>query len=283
VWSFFYPEEEYRPHLLDALAAFRERGIGDVEIHIHHDGEGEAHFLEHMAGFADTLHTRHGLLRKRDGRLTFGFIHGNWCLDNSRPDGRWCGLNNEITLLQRLGCYADFTMPCGPAPMQASLMNAIYWAVDDPARPKSYDSGVLAEAGRPGPGQALLMVPGPFAVRFAGWKPKIEIGDIAGQIPVDDARADSWFQAAPVLGQDQFFKFFAHGTQERHSRAFFSGMLDDLFSRLKAHAARREMEIYFVSAWDMFLAIEKILAGEDPRVVVSRDTGAGTPRPSSRG
>ena len=37
----------------------------------------------------------------------FGFIHGNWCLDNSRADGRWCGLNNELILLRELGCYAD--------------------------------------------------------------------------------------------------------------------------------------------------------------------------------
>ncbi len=178
---------------------------------------------------------------------------------------RWCGLNNELTLLRQLGCYADFTMPCGPAPMQASLMNAIYWAVDDPAKPKSYDSGVLARPGQPGPANALMMIPGPFAVRLgAGWKPKIEIGDLSGPLPVDGSRADSWFRVSPVLGEDQFLKFFAHGTQERHSSAFFQGgMLDTLFSTLARHCQARRMELRFVSAWDMFQVIERIVEGRD--------------------
>jgi hypothetical protein len=63
-------------------------------------------------------------------------------LDNSLPGDRFCGLNNEITLLRDLGCYADFTMPSGASPTQARLINTIYWAVDDPDKPKSYDTGV---------------------------------------------------------------------------------------------------------------------------------------------
>ena len=57
-----------------------------------------------------------------NGRVVFGFIHGNWALDNSRPDGKYCGLNNEITLLRDLGCYADFTMPSGASPTRAPDM-----------------------------------------------------------------------------------------------------------------------------------------------------------------
>ena len=33
----------------------------------------------------------------------------------SLPDGRWCGLNNELILLRDLGCYADFTLPSAPS------------------------------------------------------------------------------------------------------------------------------------------------------------------------
>lgn len=283
VWSFFYPEEEYRPALLDALARFREDGIGDVEIHIHHDGEGEAFFVDHMSRYCELLHSRHGLLRKREGRLAFGFIHGNWSLDNSRPDGRWCGLNNELILLRQLGCYADFTMPCGPSPMQAGLMNSLYWAIDDPAKPKSYDSGQLLTPGVPPPANALMMIPGPFAIRLGKrLKPKLEIGELAGPLPVDGSRVRAWFRHAPVLGADQFLKLFAHGTQERHSGPFFQGMLDALFSALQAHAHARGMEIYFVSAWRMFLAVEEALAGRDPRVSFNPRTDDGIPTPSSR-
>src|SRR5262245_15147817 len=35
--SFFFPEEEYEPEHLDALAALCRDGFGEVEIHLHHD------------------------------------------------------------------------------------------------------------------------------------------------------------------------------------------------------------------------------------------------------
>ena len=47
-------------------------------------------------------------------------------------DGRWCGLNNEIGLLCRLGCYADFTFPSAPSETQPAMVNAIYYSRDDP-------------------------------------------------------------------------------------------------------------------------------------------------------
>ena len=113
-YGFFYPQEEYRPDIIESLAEMVRNGIGDVEIHLHHDCEGEQDFLERMESFRDTLFHKHGLLRKVNGKIVFAFIHGNWALDNSRPDGRFCGLNNEIRLLRDLGCYADLTLPCGP-------------------------------------------------------------------------------------------------------------------------------------------------------------------------
>ena len=149
-YTFYYPQEEYHPEFLDLLAELRRQGIADVDIHIHHDGEGQQNFLDRMSGFLETLVTRHGLLRRQDGRVVFGFIHGNWALDNSRPDGKCCGLNNEITLLRDLGCYADFTMPSGNSPTQARTVNTIYWVVDDPLRPRSYDQGVAVRPGRRG-------------------------------------------------------------------------------------------------------------------------------------
>jgi hypothetical protein len=114
-YTFFYPEEEYCPEVLDSLAEMAEAGIADVEVHLHHDGEGEQNFLDRINSFKKNLFERHGLLRKQAGKIVFGFIHGNWALDNSLPDGRWCGLNNEITLLRDLGCYADFTLPSAPS------------------------------------------------------------------------------------------------------------------------------------------------------------------------
>jgi len=40
-YTFYYPEEEYRPEFLDLLADITHRGIADVEVHIHYDREGK--------------------------------------------------------------------------------------------------------------------------------------------------------------------------------------------------------------------------------------------------
>ncbi|MGH7592648.1 MAG: hypothetical protein ACRELE_02160, partial [Gemmatimonadales bacterium] len=77
-YSFFYPQEEYDRDLLSGLAQLVRLNIADVEVHLHHDGEGEADFRQRVAQFTRTLHADHGLLRLRDGQPSFAFIHGNW-------------------------------------------------------------------------------------------------------------------------------------------------------------------------------------------------------------
>ncbi len=69
-----------------------------------------------------------------DGKLRYAFIHGNWCLANARPDGRWCGVDDELPLLFDTGCYADFTFPAAPDPSQPPIVNQIYWPDGDLAR-----------------------------------------------------------------------------------------------------------------------------------------------------
>jgi hypothetical protein len=254
-YCFFYPEEEYRPHLMDSLSSLVRRGWGDVEIHLHHDRDTQQAFLERMNGFIRTLHTQHGLLRRNGDALVFGFIHGNWCLDNSRPDGRWCGLNNEITLLKQLGCYADFTMPCGPSPIQARTLNTIYWAVDDPAKPKSYDCG--PRVGRNATGD-LLMIPGPFGLRFSERiVPRMETGEIAHNDPPTQYRVKRWLDLAPVVGAECFVKLYTHGTQEKNSQLLLEGGLDELFTSLRAECGRRGWELRYATAWELRQAVDR--------------------------
>src|SRR6185437_2981246 len=124
-YTFFYPEEQYHPAAIDALAHLTAMNIADVEVHLHHSADTETAFVDRLGRYSERLHARHGLLRRDDGRIRFGFIHGNWALDNSLPGGRDCGLDNEITLLHRLGCYADFTLPSAPSPAQTRIVNTI--------------------------------------------------------------------------------------------------------------------------------------------------------------
>lgn len=261
-YTFYYPQEEYRPQFLDALANMKRAGIADVDIHIHHDGEGQQNFVDRMSGYIDTLVTRHGLLRMSNGRPVFGFIHGNWALDNSRPDGRYCGLNNEITLLRDLGCYADFTMPSASSPTQSRTVNTIYWATDDPSRPRSYDRGIAVKPGSPGKGD-LLMIPGPLGLRWAGRTvPRMETGELASYDLASPYRVGRWLDLAPRIGSDIFIKLFTHGAQERHSTALLlQGGLDRLFTAVADVCRQRECAWRYVSTWEMRQAVDEAVSG----------------------
>lgn len=250
--------------LVEPLAKMVFDGIADIEIHIHHDGEGRQNFIDRITKFGKILHDDHGVLRKRNGKLAFGFIHGNWALDNSRPDGRWCGLNDEIQILASLGCYADFTMPSGDSPTQARLVNTIYWCIDDPNRPKSYDNGVPVTSGG-GIGGDLLMIPGPLGIR---WRdrllPRLETGELSGYDVATPYRVKRWVELAPRIGTDSFVKVYTHGAQERNSSTLLGDGLKAAFDLFVAEAERRGCAIYFVSAWQMYLAIDAIRQRLDP-------------------
>lgn len=127
-YSFFYPEEEYRVEDLNALAGLCHAGYGEVEIHLHHDNDTSENLRRTLIDYKHRLHEEHGLLSvdANSGEITYGFIHGNWSLCNSRKDGRLCGVNDEIKILLETGCYADFTMPSAPSDTQTRKVNSIY-------------------------------------------------------------------------------------------------------------------------------------------------------------
>jgi hypothetical protein len=230
-YTFFYPQEEYRRDLLDRIAEIVHLGVGDVEVHLHHDNEQHDSFIQKVTDYCRRLSENHGLLHQENGRTVFGFIHGNWALDNSRPDGKWCGLNGEIALLRDLGCYADFTMPSLPSPTQGRVVNQIYWCTNNSDnRSKSYNHGIEAtvSGGRRGD---LLMITGPLGVRFGGrLMPRLETGEIAGYDMPTPSRIRQWFDLAPAIGDDLFLKLYTHGAQERNFVPLLNGGLGNLFN-----------------------------------------------------
>jgi hypothetical protein len=261
-YTFFYPEEEYRPRLVEPLERMTSDAIADVEVHLHHDGEGQQNFVDRISSFTETLFSRHGLLRKDKGKVTFGFIHGLWALDNSRADGRFCGLNNELSLLRDLGCYADFTMPSGASPTQARLINTIYWAVDDPDKPKSYDTGLPVTPGGRATGD-LLLIPGPFGLRWAQrLLPRIEYGELCSYDPATEYRVRRWLELAPRIGDDIFLKLFTHGTQERHSQYLLEGGLEFTLSLITRECQRAGLDLQFSTAWETRQAIDAAVRGD---------------------
>jgi hypothetical protein len=254
-YSFFYPQEEYRRDLLDGIAEIVRLGIGDVEVHLHHDHELRDSFIRKVKDYCRRLSCDHGLLRQQDGRTVFGFIHGNWALDNSRPDGKCCGLNGEIALLRDLGCYADFTMPSAPSATQGRVLNQIYWCTNNSDnRPRSFDHGIEATVGGGRRGD-LLMITGPLGLRFGErLMPRLETGEIAGYDMPSPLRVRGWFDLAPTIGEDLFLKFYTHGAMERNLEPLLNGGLGNLFRWLAEEADRRSIEVHWATAWQMYQA-----------------------------
>jgi hypothetical protein len=219
-----------------------------------------------MGTFLERLEKGHGLLRRHGGRTAFGFIHGNWALDNSLPDGRWCGLDNEISLLRDLGCYADFTLPSAPSPAQAGPVNVIYRATDDPLRPRSHETGTPVVPGASAAGD-LTIVPGPLAIRFGRWgRPRLDTGELAWNYGASRERARLWLRVAPRVGRDDaFVKLFTHGAQERNAARLLDGGLDELFSHLRAACSEVGASLRYVTAWQMWNAIERVRRGSSPQ------------------
>lgn len=268
--TFFYPQDEYRPEHVQPIADLCRQGFGDMEVHLHHDNDTADGLREKLLTFAETLHNVHGMLRRNDqGRLGYAFIHGNWALDNSRPDGRWCGVNNELSVLMETGCYADFTMPSAPAACQTSTLNSIYYAQDEHDQPKSHDRGVAARVGGKPPEDSLLMIQGPLALDWSkrkwGLLPGIENGDLTGKRPPTLKRLQLWLQAGvQVAGRDDwtFVKLHTHGAQEANAEMFLGGPMREFHQSLARYAAGRDdFRYYYVTAYEMARLVKQAELG----------------------
>ncbi len=259
--TFFYPIEEYDAEYLDALADLCRRGFGEVEIHLHHDRDTAENLRRSLLAFKSLLHERHGLLTRhpRTGEVVYGFIHGNWALDNSHPEGRWCGVNNELDILRETGCYADFTLPSSPSPTQTRTINRIYYAVDDPQRPKSHDTGIDIGAAPP-PERALMLIQGPLLLdwrrRKLGLLPRLENACIQGSQPPTMERLENWLRArvrVPSRPDWFFVKLHTHGANEANHEV----LLGDPMVRFHEELARRARDeqrfhFHYVTAREMY-------------------------------
>ncbi len=278
--TFFYPIDEYEPELLDALGDFCRTGYGEVEVHLHHKDDTDAGLRATLLDFKDVLVRRHGLLpRDREtGAYMYGFVHGDWALDNSRPDGRWCGVNNELDVLRETGCYADFTLPSAPSPTQTRKINSIYYARDDPQRPKSHDSGVDVGAG-PAPPGALMLIQGPLLLdwrrRKWGLAPSLENACLQANQPPSLERLDLWLRArvqVPTRPDWFFVKLHAHGAPEFDDDVLFGPTMVRFHQSLARRAEQdADFHYHYLTAREMYNLARAAEAGWTGTVAEARD------------
>jgi hypothetical protein len=276
--TFFYPAEEYEPEYLDALAKLCQAGYAEVEIHLHHDNDTEENLRRTLLEFKKTLYERHGLLSRdeRTGEIVYGFIHGNWALNNSRSDGKQCGVNNELDILRETGCYADFTLPSAPSETQTGKINSIYWAVNRPGRPKSHDSGIDVGTA-PRPEKSLLMIQGPLLFDWKrskwGLLPRVENACIQGNQAPTMERVDLWLKARiqlPARPNWYFVKLHTHGANERNMPVLLGEPMVRFHEGLKERADRDpNFRYHYVTAREMV----EYINGRELTKVVSAATG----------
>ncbi|MDT8390807.1 MAG: hypothetical protein RRC34_09910 [Lentisphaeria bacterium] len=176
---------------------------------------------------------------QRKTRPVFAFIHGNWALCNARPDGDWCGVDHELSILKETGCYADLTFPAIPSPCQPKrFCNSVYLAKERGRR--SHDHGRRARVGVRADADELLMIQGPAALNWAwrkwGLLPRIEHADVSGANPPTPGRADLWVkQHIHVAGQPNwiFVKLHTHGCIERNSDVLLGEAMRQTHARLQ--------------------------------------------------
>ena len=280
--SFFFPGEEYRPYFLDALADLARKDLGEVEVHLHHDGDTAATLAPKLertiADFAQHGH----LSRDAAGRLRWAFIHGNWALANPREDGKWCGVDDELPLLHRLGCYADFTFPSAPDECQPNVVNQIYWPTGDLAAKRCYETGTRARVGEVMTDR-LLLVQGPLALarRPGKLSMRIEGAAITATDPASPARVRTWTkQAIHVEGRPEwvFAKLHTHGAPEREAKSLLGDGGRALHETLTTKYNDGEKWIlHYVTAREMFNIAIAAMEGKSGNPGDYRDHGLAPP------
>jgi len=276
--SFFYPIEQYDDDVISHLADLCYATRCETEIHHHHENDTAENLARTLERGKNDL-ARHGLLATDpEGELRFGFIHGNWALDNSHPTGAHCGVRNELRVLKEAGCYADFTMPSAPEPSQTATINSIYYATPTD-RPKSHNHGRPARAGVPAPEGDLLLVQGPLGLNWRwrkwGFLPRIENADLTPRNPPTLLRLRLWLNLnVHVQGRPEwiFAKLHAHGGIPHNMDMLLGEQMLSFHRSLPEFAASHPgFHFHYVTARELANIVHAAEAGKQGNPALYRD------------
>jgi hypothetical protein len=276
---FSFPIEQYDALELEKITQLCVKGYGEIEMQLHHfDDTEETLRAKYELGIRQLQ--EFGWFITQDSVTAFSFVHGNWALDDSRyVDGRaFCGVPNEIKILSELGCYLDVTFPSITVTSQPSKINSIYYSTDDPLKPKSYNTGVDVEVGKP-PSGDLMHLEGPLLINWSDWRfkyhPTIEDGAFYADYPPSPKRIKLWLKAnVHVIGQPNwiFVKTHAHGARLADSSAVRGSDLDKTLTYLEGEYNDGENYIlHYVTTREAYNIIKAAEAGETGNPNTYRD------------
>lgn len=258
--TFFYPVEQWDDDVCRSISDLCKPTGAEMEIHLHHENDTAAHLRHVLTEGRDRLAALGHLSHDAAGGVRYGFIHGNWALDHSHPEGRGCGVADELAILRQTGCYADFTLPSAPSGCQVRTINSLYYAREN-GQPRSHEHGQPVRAGAPRREREdqLLLVQGPLALnwRWRKWGvlPRIENADLTGANPPTPLRLALWEKChIHVAGRPEwlFIKLHTHGAIERNTAALLGEPMRAFHRHLAQRAANdSRFQYHYVSAREM--------------------------------
>jgi hypothetical protein len=264
--TWFFPPHYHRFDNLKKLVSLCEQGYGEIELHLHH-GRSRPDTAENLRRTLEQCIEEYGLFGifgKQEGKRRYGFVHGDWALDNSQR-GRFCGVNNEIQILSETGCYADFTFPSRNESNPLKI-NSIFYATDDPLAPKSHNKGsdVIRNGHKTGD---LMIIQGPIHPYFLDrklWKFRALGDSINRWYHTETRRIDLWVATGIALrGKSDFIFIKTHTHGAVDNRVVLGKEMEDVFGYLESHYNDgSEYILHYVTARELYNVIKAVEANE---------------------
>ncbi len=262
-YTWFYPYDQHVDEIVRDLSQMAFEGYGEIEFHWH-IGTREEHDMtleNHSDKVAEAVRwfQQYGAMitDEETPRTAFAYIAGVWDLDASRKPLSH-GLTNQIEVLQRNGCYADFTFSTIDTAAQPSKINSIYYVKDDPSQPRSHDTGVDVEVGKPVE-DAFMIFEGPIGIDRRG---KLEFGAVESDPRFRPDRIPKWLEAnIHVKGRPEwvFVKVYSHGAQSQ--KTVIDHDMAWMLQELKDYTSQRGIKLHFMTTREAYNVVKAAEAG----------------------
>ena len=265
--TWFFPPHYHENYYLRDLVSLCEKGYGEIELHFHH-GKSRPDTpdnLETTLRQCIEEYSHFGMFGTLEGQKKYAFIHGDWALANSR-NGLYCGVNNELDILRKTGCFADFTFPSPLIECNPSQINTIFYANNIPNKPKSHNKGIRVRVARKTQGD-LMIVQGPLSPYFKDYKPWCYrvYGELISLKPqAHIRRIDSWVRTGvSVEGKEDWIIIKAHMHGAEDSKAALGEEMDSIFKYLESkYNDGNKYMLHYVTARELYNIIKAAEAGE---------------------
>ncbi|MDR1383837.1 MAG: hypothetical protein LBJ67_08350 [Planctomycetaceae bacterium] len=262
-YTWFYPYDHHIDGIMYELSDMALHGYGEVEMHWHLPTDGTINPQTYPQKLHEALEWYHQfgamITEEETPRTAFAYVSGNWDLDASQTP-KSNGLTNQITVLHKSGCYADFTFSTINSNSQPRKINSIYYVVDDPNKPKSHDTGIDAKIGKQPTENQFMIFEGPTTIN---WHGRLEYGAIESDLRFKPERIPKWMEAnIHVKGRPEwvFVKVYSHGAQSQ--KIVLAHDMEYMLQSLQQYSKEHKIQLHFMTAREAYNVVKAAESGK---------------------